>query len=570
MAVRKFAFLLAGLGVLGAGCSNSKVWHDAEYVDLSYIADRAATTGAEEIVNPIVPPLAGPHSVEEFIQVAIAQNPEIQAARKRLEAAAYQVPVEASLQDPMLNMTVLPAPVQTAAGEQDVIVSGSQKFPWPGKLDRRGLRAEAQTDVLRAELAATELGVIEQVQKIYYELYYVQQAIAVTEEEQNLLAEIRDVASARYKAGKTSQQDVLRAELEISDIENRLIQLRQQQKSTRARLAGMLHIAPQTELQALEKLPGSQIVEDLEALQKQAVSARPELHARLAAIDRDRQAVDLALLDYKPDVTVGLTWIGVDNNGLSRVANGQDVVMLQAGINLPVYRKRLDAQVHSAEAKAVASARDYDSFRDNTLAQVVDLFAKVQSQRDLLTLFEEDILPRSRQTLEVSSRGYNVGEVDFLQLLDNWQQLLRYELAYRRIDASLRQTMAELERVVGGFLGPHPAGSPKETSGHPMVPPVPDIKEPKEKKDEQPTEPQNEKPADTGDQKPDAGNREDAGFDWPASSRMVRPAGHERGQKNEKRQSPSWIASAHGNGLFGMLPPDGLKLRPNPQKTSLG
>jgi outer membrane protein TolC len=69
----------------------------------------------------------------------------------------------------------------------------------------------------------------------------------------------------------------------------------------------------------------------------------------------------------------------------------------------------------------------------------------------MLTLFQEDILPKARQTLEVSSRAYNVGEVDFLQLIDNWQELLRYEVMYRRLEASLRQTLAELERVVGGF-----------------------------------------------------------------------------------------------------------------------
>ena len=87
------------------------------------------------------------------------------------------------------------------------------------------------------------------------------------------------------------------------------------------------------------------------------------------------------------------------------------------------------------------------------MEQVTDLFAKAESQQDLLILFQQDILPKARQTLEVSSQAYNVGEVDFLQLIDNWRQLLRYELSYHRLEASLRQTLAELERVVGGFGG---------------------------------------------------------------------------------------------------------------------
>ena len=76
----------------------------------------------------------------------------------------------------------------------------------------------------------------------------------------------------------------------------------------------------------------------------------------------------------------------------------------------------------------MATAREYDSLRDATLEEVTDLFAQARSQQDLLVLFSEDILPKARQTLEVSSQAYNVGEVDFLQLIDNWRQLLRYEI----------------------------------------------------------------------------------------------------------------------------------------------
>ena len=99
--------------------------------------------------------------------------------------------------------------------------------------------------------------------------------------------------------------------------------------------------------------------------------------------------------------------------------------------------------------------------KDETLEEVADLFAQAKSQQDLLTLFSEDILPKARQTLEVSSQAYNTGEVDFLQLVDNWRELLRFEVSYLRLEASLGQSLAELERVIGGIdtqaLQPIPA-----------------------------------------------------------------------------------------------------------------
>ena len=154
---------------------------------------------------------------------------------------------------------------------------------------------------------AAELATIEKVKRAYYELYFIQQATTVTKAEQQLLGEIRDVANARYTTGQASQQDVLRADLEISNVENELIRLRQQLESGRARLARVLHVAPQTRLLPLDQLPPEEVPRDLDWLQRQAVAARPELHARLAAIQRDQQAVELARLDYKPDVTLGMS-----------------------------------------------------------------------------------------------------------------------------------------------------------------------------------------------------------------------------------------------------------------------
>lgn len=460
---RLFCYFLISLCVL-VGCKTSEHAQvfDPEYAHLTHSVYQAwhAAEPAEDAISTVSLLLEGPHPVEEYIRFALNQNPGIQAARKRMEASALQVPVAASLQDPMFGTTVFPNSVQTAAGQQEVALSISQKLPWHGKLSARAELAESQADVSRAQLAAVELATIEKVKLAYYELYFIQQAISVTTAEQKLLGDIRIVANTRYKTGKTSQQDLLRADLEISSIDKDLIQLRQRLESGQARLARVLHISPETKLLAENHLPDEQVPHDLAWLKRQAVMARPELHTQLAMLERDRQAVDLKRFDYLPDVTLGATWIDVASAGISPVANGQDSFLITAGINLPIYRKRLDSSVRSAEAKAVSSAREYDSLRDGTLAEVTDLLAQARSQQEMLLLFREDILPKAHQTLEVSSGAYNVGEVDFLQLIDNWRQLLHYKVSYYRIEASIRQTLAKLERVVGGLTDPSGEAGP--------------------------------------------------------------------------------------------------------------
>ena len=475
MAVRPTFLCIAAAIALVAGCRTARQIRDPEYAQVSRAVQAAwcAPQTAVVATAPVAADLAGPHPVEQYIQIALSQNPEIQAARKKMEALAHQVPVAASLPDPMLNVTAQPEPVQTAAGQQELIVAASQKFLLFGKLGTRASMAEAQTNVARAQLAAVELSTIAKVKQAYYELYFIQKAISVTEDERRQLFKIRSSADARYIANLASYQDLLRADLEVSNIESELIRLRQRLESGQARLARLLHVAPQTPVAALDELTQEKVPRDLELLQSQAVTARPELHALLAAVRRDRSTVNLARLDYKPDVTLGLSWIDVASTGISPVTNGRDSFLLSAGVNLPIYRKRLDSSVRSAEAKVVSTVREYDSLRDGTLEEVTDLFAQARSQEDLLLLFREDILPKARQTLEVSNQAYSVGAVDFLQLIDNWRVLLRYEINYRRLEASLRQTLAELERVVGGFSEPTPELLPVPLAEPVPLPPEP-------------------------------------------------------------------------------------------------
>jgi len=326
----------------------------------------------------------------------------------------------------------------------------SQRVPWFGKLRTRAEVAEAETEIARAQLAAVELATIEKVKRTYYELYFVQRALDITQADRELLLSLTKIAESKYRTGKVSQQDVLRAELEVSDLDNQLIRLRQRLDSGQARLARLIHVSPETPLRSMEKLPAGQIPGDLNWLYRQAIATRPELQAQLAAIERDWRAVELAALDYHPDVTLGASWIDTTNAGLSAVANGRDAFLLGASVNLPIYRKRLDAGVREAEARAVSSVRVYDSLRDQTQEEIKDLFVQANSQRDLLALFREDIIPKAEQTLKVSIPAYQVEQIDFLQLIDNWRQLLRFQIAYERLEAELRQTLATLERTLGG------------------------------------------------------------------------------------------------------------------------
>lgn len=463
------------------GCRSAEAIRDPEYLPLAMtpaVAHASYETVAAAVM-PEHPDLAGEHGVDEYVRYALLQNPQIQARRKRVEAAALRVPQAASLKDPevaVMGYPFFPNVPQTASGRMTVDVVVSQEVPWHGKLRTRAEAAESEADMARAELVAEELEVVEQVKRSYYELYFIQRSLEITEESRALAVDLSRIAEIRYRTAQVSQQDLLRAELEVAEVDAELVRLRQELQSAQARLARLLHVSPETAVRATANLPHEEIPRDLQLLYERAIAARPELHVQLNEVRRERFAADLARLDYYPDLKFSFGWGQMTTHkAMAPTADGIDNLSVGVMANIPVYRKRLDAAVREAEAKAVASAREYEGLRDRTQEEIKDQFAQAGAQQELLELFRANIVPKADQTLRVSITAYETGKVDFLQIIDNWRQLLRYRIAQEKQEAQLRQSLAALERLVGGMLptAPLPPPAPAPPAGPEPAPPEP-------------------------------------------------------------------------------------------------
>ncbi|RMG35066.1 MAG: TolC family protein [Planctomycetota bacterium] len=398
---------------------------------------------------------SGEHPLEFYQRVALDRHPEIRAARHRVRAAEYEVVRARQLDDPMLTESFQPFDrhsVQTAAGRGVNTLAVSQKFPWFGELEQRAAVADRQTQIELARLAKAEQQVREAVALAYHDLWYAQQAMAITEANRGLLQDLLRFAEARYRTGTTSQQDVLRAQVEIHRLEDQLIFWRRRRDQARADLARLLHVSPETELAAAEP-ETPPVAAQVDALYRAAIRCRPELRERLQMLAREQEEVRLAELQYYPDVTVGLNWQAIDRNAaISPVANGNDNLAFTVGVNLPIWRERLDAAVRSAEQRLIAAGHAFDAERDTAFQQIKRLHVQARALEEQLQLYAESIIPTARQTLKVSVADYQVAKVDFDQLIDNWADLLRYQLQQAQLRALLGQTLASLERTVGCAL----------------------------------------------------------------------------------------------------------------------
>jgi len=398
----------------------------------------------------VLPANAGP---EDYVALALERNPRIRARVRELEALGLRVPQVTSLADPRLAaMPPTGSMLQTAGGEIEGSLGVSQAIPWPGKLRARGEIAEQVVRVALENLRSTRLAVATEVKQAYFAYYLADVSIGVTDENLRLLERLRDVAQAKYAAGTAPQQDLLRAEVELYSVSNELITLEQRRQTAIARLNVLMDRDVLAEIPEPAGLEPARLGAKIDALLAQAVEANPELAGWREQIEADLAAVRAAELEAYPDFDLGALWTFVSSSGLSAVADGKDALGLNLGLSLPVRRERIRAGVLERNAKVLATAERYRGARNDVFFAIQDLFVKVDAAYRSAVLLRDGILPRARQTVDVSESGYQAGEVDFTTLIDNWQRLLDLTLAYHGALTDLEREVADLERVLGGAV----------------------------------------------------------------------------------------------------------------------
>jgi len=420
-----------------------------------------ATDAAEHgLPPPSDAPLSDDAGLDDYVRLTLHDNPAIRRAVRQLQAFGYQVPQVTSLDDPMIN--IIPPTgdmTETAAGMMDGAVSVAQKIPFPGKLSARGRIAEATVRMALDSLADARISAVAQVRKAYYSYYLADVSIQITRQSEHLLQQIHDVAAARYKAGSATQQDVLRAEVELYNLQNELITLEQQRATARAQLNALMNRAVDAPLPPPRAFDLQQVQWRLPQAMEQAVASNPRLARLQEQITRDIQTVKLARLNYFPDLTVGYTYTFISSSGISPVRTGDDAWNLAFGLNLPIWWQRLRARVLEGNAQTLASVEEYRELRNQLSFQLQDTLVKIDTQYRQALLLRDLIVPRAWQTIEVSSSAYQAGSLEFTTLIDNWRKWLDLSLGYHRAVAELEQRFADLQQLIGVRV-PRVAGTP--------------------------------------------------------------------------------------------------------------
>ena len=410
--------------------------------------------------------LSGPQPVDIYIRRALAENRTVQAAYHNVQSLKHRIPQAVTLDDPYLSNSIFPipsvAPQYSLMGYNPYNFTLAQQYPWFGTLRLRGEIAEKDVQVALAELAAAQLDTVAAVKRAYFSLYASQRGEEILIENRKILEDFRSIARERLAAGG-NQQDMLRSEVLISELDRELANNQQTTASAKAALARQLHVSPDTDFRTLSELSPTTVPVQIDRLYQLAVTARPELKGRLAAVARDNRAIELAQKRFYPNVTLGLSYMDMEktNAVTPKTASGTPNVGFFVGFNLPIYRKKYEAGVCEARERALADAKLHEAQQDETISEIQDLLTQVKAQRNILTLLKDSLAPRSKESLDLARIAYSKSNVDYATVQSALREMLQVQLQTVQVEAELGKALAGLERAVGTQINETPPDATK-------------------------------------------------------------------------------------------------------------
>ena len=393
-----------------------------------------------------------PLILNNLIEEALTNNPQLKAYYHAAEADAAKIPQAGSLPDPVLSLNAMNLPADNLVFDQEPMtgkqVAVMQKFPFPGKLGLQEHIAEKNREVSNAEYCEMRNQLVQNVRMLYYDLYYADKSIATTKKNQSLLNEFVKIAETKYSVGKGLQQDVLKAQVELSRMTDRLITLKQKREQLEAKLNAMLNrpvtqpLGPTIELQdSVHSFNHSQ-------MEKIVADNRPLLKVWQSRADQSGEQISLARKNYWPDFTLSLAY--TQRDVLQNGSGGVDFLSGGISLNVPLYFWRKQGKMVE-EKKLLKNQADenYLNIKNQVMAELDNALTGLDKNAEQLELYKTGIIPQATQSLQSAIIGYQTDKVDFLTLVNNQLTLFSLELEYTRILSEYYKNLAQLDFIAG-------------------------------------------------------------------------------------------------------------------------
>ncbi len=389
-------------------------------------------------------------TIAEAEDLALQNEPGFSALQASAEALRERSIAAAALPDPMLRVGLNNFPIQSGGFTTEGMTNGAiglrQTFP-AGKtrsIDTR--RYEFLAGEMNESAAARERNVLTAARGAWLDLYYWGRAHELIMESRPFFDDLATITRSLYAVGRKTQQDVFRAELELSRLDDRLIEI--ESRRSRAQAALGEWIGGDARRPVARKLPDWDQVPAFESLQTTLLQ-HPLMRGADAKIEARTAGVDLAKERSKPSWALDLGYSYRDGS-LPSGEPRSDFISVGVTIGLPMLRKKSVDSTISAALQERSAAR---SSREQTLRSLQNQLAAEYAQwQDLtrrLALYNDRILLQARNHAEASLLSYQSDKGDFADVMRGYIDDLNTRIDHVRLQTERARSYAMLANLGG-------------------------------------------------------------------------------------------------------------------------
>ncbi|MCA9406509.1 MAG: TolC family protein, partial [Candidatus Omnitrophica bacterium] len=325
-------------------------------------------------------------SLDDLIKEAENNNPKIQQAFHTWKAAEYKIKSVKSLPDPMATYGYFGEEVQTRVGPQEQKFGASQKIPFPGKLGLKGKAQAKQAQMLQQQYEAVKNEVVKDVKFVFYDLYWVDKAIEINAEEKEILEKLENVAQRKYESNLVPQQAVIKTQVELSKIIEKIFLLKQNRQTLTVKMNSLLNRPMSQEMAKISQISNQEFDYTLEDIVKRTNKSRQEMVSANLAVEKAEYEKSLARMNYLPDFTLGAEYIEIGGGTTTQANDGEDAWIGMVSVNVPIWFGKLKSEVEEKKAALAAAQENQKDVANQVSFEAQDLYFKISTYKDIVLL----------------------------------------------------------------------------------------------------------------------------------------------------------------------------------------
>jgi cobalt-zinc-cadmium efflux system outer membrane protein len=376
-------------------------------------------------------------SIDDYLQMAVENNPKLQSAYAEFEAALQQSPQVASLPDPTLTVSAFGRMIETRVGRQEARFNFMQMFPWFGTLKAKEDVANLMAESGFYKYLDIRNQVFFDIKSLYAEIYALEKTIEFQKEQLKIMDSYKDLALSQFKNASAPMVNVVKIDIKKDELHTEIELLEELKKPLQSQFNLMLNRDIAEKIQ----VPDTMLFEIDAVLEEGGF----DHHPAVALLNKQQDAYKMQEVSAKkeglPMVGLGLDYSIISPRDVENLeGNGRDAIMPMVSITLPIYRKKYRASIKQAELMG-QSAESLQKSQINELradyeATKYDLL-KAEKR---LELYDRQI-QNSKKALKLLLAGFSNSVSDFDEVLQMNQDLIDFEI--QKIEATKAGIIAE-------------------------------------------------------------------------------------------------------------------------------